>query len=255
MQGRKLTHWGRVTHICVGKLTNIDSDNGLSSERRQAIIWTSVGILLIGPLGTKFSENLFEIVIFSFTEMRLKVSSAKWRPFCLGFNVLIVIQIGRCKLHVSHQCGGLVLDACTCLPFFVDDSTRRVCVVFVFRRWRETQLKRITINIVAFCHMLWSENGVSGSPGYGRKHRFIPNSWCCKYYIIWSSTITKCYRAIACSVITRSRSKQPMFPIAFSDTLVPKKGMFFVISKSYSNKVSTLAKSFKTKKAWINILE
>ena len=33
-----LTHWGRVTHICVGKLTIIGSDNGLSPERRQAII-------------------------------------------------------------------------------------------------------------------------------------------------------------------------------------------------------------------------
>ena len=51
-----LTHWGRVTHMCVGKLTNIDSDNGLSPERRQAIIWTNAGILLIWPLGTKFSE-------------------------------------------------------------------------------------------------------------------------------------------------------------------------------------------------------
>ena len=55
----ELTHWGRVTHICVGKLTNIHSDNGLSPERRQAIIWTNVGILLIGHLGTNFSENLF----------------------------------------------------------------------------------------------------------------------------------------------------------------------------------------------------
>ena len=27
---RELTHWGRVTHICVGKLTIIGSDNGLS---------------------------------------------------------------------------------------------------------------------------------------------------------------------------------------------------------------------------------
>ena len=44
-----LTHWGRVTHICVGKLTIIASDNGLLSGRRQAIIWTSAGILLIGP--------------------------------------------------------------------------------------------------------------------------------------------------------------------------------------------------------------
>ena len=38
-----LTHWGRVTHICVGKLTIIGSDNGLSPERRQAIIWTNIG--------------------------------------------------------------------------------------------------------------------------------------------------------------------------------------------------------------------
>ena len=33
-----LTHWGRVTHICVGNLTIIGSDNGLSPGRRQAII-------------------------------------------------------------------------------------------------------------------------------------------------------------------------------------------------------------------------
>ena len=43
-----LTHWGRVTHICVGKLTIIGSDNGLSPGRRQAINWTNTGILLIG---------------------------------------------------------------------------------------------------------------------------------------------------------------------------------------------------------------
>ena len=59
-----LTHWGRVTHICVGNLTIIDSDNGLSPCRRQAIIWTSAGILLIGPSGTNFSEILIKIHTF-----------------------------------------------------------------------------------------------------------------------------------------------------------------------------------------------
>ena len=82
-----LTHWGRVTHICVSKLTIIGSDNGLSPGRRQAIIWTNAGILLIRPLGTNFSEMLIEILAFSFKKMRLKVSSAKWRPFCLDLNV------------------------------------------------------------------------------------------------------------------------------------------------------------------------
>ena len=83
-----LTHWGRVTHICVSDLTSIGSDNGLSPGRRQAIIRTNAGILLIRPLGTNFSEFLVEILIFSFKKMRLKVSSAKWRPFCLSLNLL-----------------------------------------------------------------------------------------------------------------------------------------------------------------------
>ena len=77
-----------MTHICVSKITVIGSDNGSSPGRRQAIIWTSVGILLIGPLGTNFSEILIEIYTFSFKKMHLKMSSGKWRPFCLGLNVL-----------------------------------------------------------------------------------------------------------------------------------------------------------------------
>ena len=88
-----LTHWGRATHICVSKFTITASDNGLMPGRRQAIIWNNAGILSIGPLGTNFSEILIEILTFSFKEMRLKVSSAKWRPFCLGLNVLTVIIV------------------------------------------------------------------------------------------------------------------------------------------------------------------
>ena len=45
-----------MVHICVNNLTIIGSDNGLSRGRRQAIIWTNAGILLIGPLGTNFNE-------------------------------------------------------------------------------------------------------------------------------------------------------------------------------------------------------
>ena len=77
-----------MTYICVSKLTIIGSDNGLSPGRRQAIIWTNGGILLIGTLGTNFCEILIEILTFSFKKMHLKISSAKWRPFCFGLNVL-----------------------------------------------------------------------------------------------------------------------------------------------------------------------
>ena len=61
-------------YMCVGILTIFGSDNGLSSERRQAIIWTSVEILLIGPMETNFSEILFGIQTFSFKKIYLKMS-------------------------------------------------------------------------------------------------------------------------------------------------------------------------------------
>ena len=87
-----LTHWGRATHICISKLIIIGSDNGLSPGRRQAIIWTNVGILLIGPLGTNFHEILIKISTFSLKQTHFKKSSGKWRPFCLGLNVLHYIR-------------------------------------------------------------------------------------------------------------------------------------------------------------------
>ena len=82
------THWGRVTHICVGKLSIISSDNGLSPGWRQAIIWTKAGILWIGLLGTNISEILIGIQTFSLHKIRLKMSSAKCCPFRLCLNVI-----------------------------------------------------------------------------------------------------------------------------------------------------------------------
>ena len=88
-----LTHWGRVMHICVNKQTIIGSDNGLLPVRRQAIIWTNARTLLIGPLGTNFSEILFEIYISSFKKMHLEILSGNCHPFCLGLNVLIFAHV------------------------------------------------------------------------------------------------------------------------------------------------------------------
>ena len=94
-----LTHWGRVTHICVSDLTIIGSDNGLSPGRRQAIIWSNAGILLIRTLGTNFSEILSAIHTFSFKKMHLKMSSAKWRLFRLGLNELEICVYVILTLH------------------------------------------------------------------------------------------------------------------------------------------------------------
>ena len=85
--GVALSHWGRVTHICVSKLTIIGPDNGLSPGRRQAIIGTNAEILLIRTLGTNASEIVSEIHTFLFKKMHLKMST-KWRQFCVGLNML-----------------------------------------------------------------------------------------------------------------------------------------------------------------------
>ena len=69
-----------MTHICVGNLIVIGSDNGLSPGWRQAIIWTNAGILLIRISGTNLSEILMEIHTFSFLKMHMKMSSRKIRP-------------------------------------------------------------------------------------------------------------------------------------------------------------------------------
>ena len=107
-----LTHWGRVTHIFVSKLTTIDSGNGLSPGRHQAIVWTNAGILLIEPLGRVFSETFIETQAFSFKKMHLKMSSGKCRPFCLGLNVSNIFNlcwkmVYRCTIDTTTT--GLLL--------------------------------------------------------------------------------------------------------------------------------------------------
>ena len=88
-----LTHWGRVTHICVSNVTIIGSDNGLSPDWCQAIIWTSDGNIVdwtLGILRNKLQwnlkrnpyifiqENAFESVVW-------KMSAILSRPQCVKF--------------------------------------------------------------------------------------------------------------------------------------------------------------------------
>ena len=102
-----LTHWDRVMHICVSKLTIIGSDNGLSPGRRQAIIWSNAGILLIGPFGTNFRDILIEIHIYFFREDALEIVVRK---------LVTILSRPQCVKHpiASHRFFGLVKTS-TCL--------------------------------------------------------------------------------------------------------------------------------------------
>ena len=83
-----LTHWGRVMHVCVRKITIIGSDNGLLPGQHQAIIWTNAGILLIRILGTNFREILSKIHTFfiqgnAFQNVVCKMAAIVSRPQCV----------------------------------------------------------------------------------------------------------------------------------------------------------------------------
>ena len=69
-----------MTHVCVGNLTIIASDNGLSPGRHQTIIQTKAGKLSIGHLGANFGDILIEIHTFSFKKGHLKTTGILSQP-------------------------------------------------------------------------------------------------------------------------------------------------------------------------------
>ena len=89
--------WKRSPMVHIVQIPQIDhgSNNGLSPFRRQTIIYTNAGLLLIRPLGTKFNEILIKIQNFLFTKMLVKISSAKWRPFCPGEDVVNIVPLNK----------------------------------------------------------------------------------------------------------------------------------------------------------------
>ena len=76
-----LTHLPLVSHIYASvNLLSIDSGNGLSPFRCQAITRTNAGLLSIRLLGTHFSEVRIGILSFSFKKRHLKLSSVEMAP-------------------------------------------------------------------------------------------------------------------------------------------------------------------------------
>ena len=66
-----LTHWGRVTHICIGKLTIIGSDNGLLPGRRllhhviHHVKQVAVNTWRPRQNGRHFADNIFKSIFLT----------------------------------------------------------------------------------------------------------------------------------------------------------------------------------------------
>ena len=108
-----LTHWGRVTHICISDLTSIGSDNGLLPVRCQAIMWTSPGILLIGPLGTIFNEisNWIPYIFIqenAFGNVVWKMVAILSRPQCVN-------QVRSSNAWCHHESWSTMIQVMACI--------------------------------------------------------------------------------------------------------------------------------------------
>ena len=94
-------------NICVGNLTIIGSDNGLSPGRRQAIVWTSDRILFNGPLGTKFSEILIGIHKFFihenvFENVFCEMAAILSRPQCIKPLISYMLMVSILFTKINH---------------------------------------------------------------------------------------------------------------------------------------------------------
>ena len=82
--------------------------------------------LLIGPLGTNFSEILIKMYAFLFKDMHLKMSSGKWQLFCIGLNVFTKkknIENAVCRLRLMHCLLGDKMKCISCQPFNAGDNS------------------------------------------------------------------------------------------------------------------------------------
>ena len=119
-------------YICISELGITGSGNGLSPMRHQAIAWISDDLLSTGTLRTNFSEILLKIWRFSCTKIHLKMSSVKWRLFCLSLSVLnssppsaaymcqwigsALVQIMACRLFSTKPLSKPMLGYCQLDP-------------------------------------------------------------------------------------------------------------------------------------------
>ena len=95
--------------MCVNKLTVIGSDNGLSPGRRQAIIWTNAGILLIRTLGTNFSEILNRNSSIFIQDNAFENVVWKMAAICLGLNVLTAYMPQKERASVGYWVNHMTL--------------------------------------------------------------------------------------------------------------------------------------------------
>ena len=101
-----LTQWGRLTHICVGKLTIIGSDSGLSPGRTPSHYLNQMWNIVIWNLRNRLQRNFDRSTNIFTGKIRWKMLSVKCCPFRLCLNVFrgypIHLTIACCWRGMLH---------------------------------------------------------------------------------------------------------------------------------------------------------
>ena len=85
---KELTHWGRVTHLCVSKLRHQWFRWWLVARLAPSHYLKQLWLIVNWTLGNKFQWFFYRTQQFSFKKM----TSLKLRPFCPSLNVLSICQ-------------------------------------------------------------------------------------------------------------------------------------------------------------------
>ena len=147
-------------YMCQGTSVIYGSDGGLKPTRCQVITLTSADLLSLRSIGTNFCEFQMENTNNVFPENALGMSSAKWRSFYSGLNLLtrflqIVEEISR-ERHRD--------DVTTSQRFWVTDP-----------RWEESTVsQRIPLTNGQWCANFRCSLMLSWT------------NWCCCFETYWS---------------------------------------------------------------------
>ena len=129
-----LTHWGRVTHICVNERTIIGSDNDLAPTRQ---CWNIVNRTIRNNIQWKVNrnsyifihENAFENVVWK------KAAMLSW-PQCANWTGCVVFT----KFKISIRTGALYLmRVMFLLPYL------HLLLELIFHQFRK----------FCYCHLMW----------------------------------------------------------------------------------------------------
>ena len=137
-----------MTHIYISKLTIIGSDKGLAPEWRQAITWTSIGVLLIWALGANFKEIWIKIHAFSFKKIHFKMLSGKCQLWLKKW-----LDMNQATSHYLNQCSSFIHNSIWQTTLLGHKELIHICASFflTYTRFFPNSCLMNNVTVIEWC--------------------------------------------------------------------------------------------------------